>query len=206
MDNYVCHTTSSLDSPIFCCHTLTSTISFPTVSSKTSLPPTTVPFSYQQAVQHKEWQVAMTFEFKALYINKTWDIVPLSKGKCPISCKWVYKLKHKSDGSIERYKARLVVRGFTQKVDIDYNETFSPVINMTTLRSLVCIVVKKGWTLHQHDVNNTFLHGDLHEEVYMKIHLGLDVDGKNLVCKLRKSLYGLKQASRQWYAKLSHSL
>lgn len=110
----------------------------------------------------------MDTELVALQNNNTWDIVDLPKGKRPISSKWVYKLELKADGSIERHKVRLVIKGCTQKAGIDFNETFSPVVKMTTIRSLVTTATKKGWPLYQLDVNNAFLHGGIDTEVFTK--------------------------------------
>jgi len=127
----------------------------------------TEPQTYVEAASHLGWQEAMRKELQALYDTHTWTIVSLPPGKKPIACKWVYRVKCKADGSIERLKARLVVKGFTQRKGIDYLETFSAVIKLTTIRVLMTIAVKKGWILHQLDVNNAFLHGDLHEKIYM---------------------------------------
>ena len=147
----------------------------------------------------------MATKIVALEANNTWTLTPLPTNKKPIGCKWVYKIKYKSDGSIERYKARLVAKGFTQKEGIDYTKTFSHVSKMVSIKRLLVVATVKGWYLDQLDVNNAFLHGNLSEEIYMALPLGFQSQGE-MVFKLNKSLYGLKQASRQWFAKFSTTL
>jgi len=119
----------------------------------------------------------------------------------------VYKIKYNCDGTIERYKARLVAKGYTQTYGIDYHETFAPVAKMNTVRILFSIAVNKNWNLHQMDVKNAFLQRTLEEEVYMSLPPGHKKEGiSNLACRLKKSIYGLKQSPRAWYGKLNHFL
>ncbi|MCO5603072.1 hypothetical protein L7F22_057216 [Adiantum nelumboides] len=123
---------------------------------------------FEEAVENDKWQEAMNEEMDALYGNETWELVPLPKGKKPIGCRWVYKVKHDSDGSVSRYKARLVAKGYAQTYGIDYEEMFAPVAKMATIRVIIAVAAAKGWILHQMDVKNVFLHGDLQEQVYME--------------------------------------
>ena len=126
----------------------------------------------------------------------------LPNGAKTIRCKWVYKIKKDSLGNIERYKARLIAKGFTQKEGIDYKETFSLVSKKDSLRIILALVAHFDFELQQMDVKTTFLNGELEEEVYMKQLEGFfSSQGEHLICKLKKSIYGLKQASRQWYLK-----
>ena len=115
-------------------------------------------------------------------------------------------MKYRPDGSIERYKARLVIRGFQQIKDKDYKHTFSPVAKLTVVRILIALGTAKGWPLHQLDINNAFLHGFRDEEVYMYPPEGYDKAKPGQVCKMERSLYGLKQASRQWNMELTKFL
>ncbi|CAJ2645753.1 unnamed protein product [Trifolium pratense] len=119
----------------------------------------------------------MQEEIDALNANNTWSIVDLPKGKVPIGCKWVYRVKYHANGSIERYKARLVVKGYTQLEGVDYFDTFSPVAKLTTVKTLLALASIKGWYLEQLDVNNAFLHGDLHEEIFMSLPPGINIQG-----------------------------
>ncbi|KAL4334975.1 hypothetical protein GQ457_07G002860 [Hibiscus cannabinus] len=159
------------------------------------------PVFYHQAVKFSEWRDAMQDELQAMDSLKTWSVVQLPVGKKAIDCKWVYRIKRKADGSIDRYKARLVAKGFTQIEGVDYIDTFSPVAKLTSFKLLLALAAVHDWHLLQLDVNNAFLNGMLNEEVYMKLPLGYttNVSGDNLACKLHKSIYGLKQASRQWF-------
>ena len=139
----------------------------------------------------------MDKEIEALEVNDTWTLTPLPPGKSTIGCKWVYKVKYLLDGTIERYKARLVAKGFIQKLGLDYSETFSPVAKSVSVWIVLSLAAVKGWSFHQMDVNNAFFHGELLEDVYMCLPPGFHSKGEHhLVCKLNKSLYGLKQASR----------
>jgi hypothetical protein len=150
------------------------------------------------------WKMAMDDEYNALIQNKTWDLVPHPPDANVIRSMWIFRHKEKSDGSFERHKARLVGNGAGQQVGIDYRETFSLVVKPATIRTVLSISLSKAWQVHQLDVKNAFLHGELKETVYMHQPLGFkDPNLPHHVCRLRKSLYGLKQAPRAWYKRFA---
>lgn len=161
------------------------------------------PQTYQETIESpnsEKWKQAMQEEYDSLLQNHTWDLVDKPNGQKVIDNKWVFKTKSNPDDSIERYKARLVARGFNQQHGIDYEETFSPVVRYDSIRTLFAIAAAKKLKMRQFDVKTAFLNGDLEENVYMKQPVGFS-DNTNKVCKLRKSLYGLKQSSRCWNQK-----
>ena len=162
------------------------------------------PATYLEAVQSSEeekWRIAMNEEMQSLHKNQTWRLASLPKGKKAIGCKWVYAKKNGFPDQYDvRYKARLVAKGYAQKEGVDYNEVFSPVVKHSSIRILLALVAEMDLELVQLDVKTAFLHGDLEEEIYMTQPEGFKVAGKEkMVCKLEKSLYGLKQSPRQWY-------
>ncbi|CAA7042208.1 unnamed protein product [Microthlaspi erraticum] len=165
-----------------------------------------LPKHYSQAVLDKRFRDAMKNEIEALDESQTWTIETLPPGKTALGCQWVFTIKYKSDGSVERYKARLVVLGNNQIEGEDFGETFAPVVKMNTIRICLEVSAAKNWEIHQMDVHNAFLHGDLEEEVFMKLPPGFRTKDSSQVCRLHKSLYGLRQAPRCWFAKLSTAL
>lgn len=163
------------------------------------------PATYKEAMnspQKEQWIGAMDEEFSSLQQNRTWALVDLPPGKKVIDNRWVFKVKMNTDGSVDRYKARLVIRGFTQEYGVDYSETFSPVVKFTSIRTILAIAAQRNLKLRQFDVKTAFLYGELEEDVYMTQPIGYD-NGSGKVCKLLKSLYGLKQASRCWNQKFT---
>ena len=139
-----------------------------------SLNTTIIPNTVFEALTKRECKDAMREEMSALEKNKPWEIVEIPKGKNIVDCKWIFILKYKVDGSLERHKARLVVKGYTQTYGVDYQETFAPVAKLNTVRLLLSLVAHYNWQLLQYDVKNAFLHGDLCEEIYMNIPPGFE--------------------------------
>ena len=167
------------------------------------------PETYKQAIKdphHEEWSSAMQSEYNSLLKHGTWDLVDRPTDRKIIKNKWVYKIKRNTNGEIVKYKARLVAKGFTQVQGVDYGETFSPVARLSSVRIMLAFAVQLNVQLDHLDVETAFLNGDLDEEIYMEQPEGFQIDGKNKVCRLKKSLYGLKQAPRQWNLKVSEAL
>ena len=161
------------------------------------------PSIYEEATEKQIWKDAMMEEYQSIMKNNVWEVVPRPKGKSVVTSKWIYKIKHVVDGSIEKFKARFVARGFSQKEGIDYDETFAPVARYTSIRTIISLAVVLGWRLPQMDVKTAFLDGIIEEEVYIEQREGFVVHGKEShVCRLKKALYGLKQAPRAWYGRI----
>ncbi|CAH9100364.1 unnamed protein product [Cuscuta epithymum] len=175
--------------------------------SQTSIIPSPLPKSPILALRDPNWLSAMQDEFSALIKNRTWELVPRPPNTNIIRCLWLFKHKYRSNGALERHKARLVVNGKSQQIGIDCDETFSPVVKPATIRTVLSVALHHSWPLHQLDVKNAFLHGNLEETVYMHQPPGFrDSNKPHHVCRLLKSLYGLKQAPRAWYHRFSSFL
>jgi hypothetical protein len=163
------------------------------------------PQSYYEAMKSKDatkWKEAMDAEFKSLKDNETWKLCRLPNGRNAIGCRWILRKKLNANGTINKYKARLVAKGYSQKEGIDYEETFSPVVKFNSIRIIFAIAVNNNLLLHQMDVKTAFLNGNIEEDIYMQQPEGYsNEDG--LVCKLQRSLYGLKQSARSWNQRIN---
>ena len=145
------------------------------------------PESVDEALQHENWVAAMRDEYLALMRNSTWTLVPLREGRKAIGCKWVFKIKENPYGMVNKYKAKLVAKGFYQVAGFDFNETSSPVVKPTTIRIILSFALERNWIVRQLDINNAFLNGDLQEEVYMQQPYGFeDPNQPTMVCRLHK--------------------
>jgi transposase InsO family protein len=172
--------------------------------------PVLTPDSYTEAIsspQANEWKQAMDEEYRALMANNTFTLVPLPPDRTAVKTRWVYKIKQKADGSVDRFKARWVARGYSQKYGIDYDQTFAPVVRLENLRMLLAYATLRNLEIDQMDVDSAFLQADLHEEVFITQPEGyISIEHPDHVCKLNRSLYGLKQASFSWYTTLDKQL
>jgi len=172
-----------------------------------SLDESSIPRSYEEAMQYEDWKESVSDEANAMIKNDTWFESELPKGKKAVTSKWIFTIKYLPDGTIDRKKTRLVARGYTQTYGEDYIDTFAPVAKLHTIRIVLSLAVNLEWELWQMDVKNAFLHGELEDEVYMYPPPGLEhlVQPGN-VLRLKKAIYGLKQSPRAWYNKLSTTL
>ncbi|KAI0923982.1 hypothetical protein AcV5_010529 [Taiwanofungus camphoratus] len=167
------------------------------------------PHTFKQAMSGpdaKHWYDAANQEIMALVGNHTWDIVELPPGKKVIGSGWVFKIKRNADGSIERYKGRVVAKGYSQRPGFDYTEVFAPTFRLASLRLILALAAIEDLELRSVDISSAFLNGDLDEEIYMKQPEGFHEGGPSHVCRLRRPIYGLKQAPRQWNKKLRATL
>ncbi|OAE29316.1 hypothetical protein AXG93_3102s1430 [Marchantia polymorpha subsp. ruderalis] len=165
------------------------------------------PNTFEEANSDPAWQAAMEEEMTAIVDNDTWSLVDLSTGHRPIGLKWVYKLKKDASGAVIRHKARLVAKGYVQRAGIDFEEAFAPMARLDSVRALLAVTAHEAWAVHHLDVKSAFLNRDLEEEVYVAQPLGFAVAGhERQVLKLRKALYGLRQAPCAWNMKLDHTL
>ena len=167
-----------------------------------------IPKNVLEALRVPKWRKPIEEEMRALEKNQTWEVTGLPKGKKTLGCKWVFTIKYNSNGTLEQYKVWLVAKGFTQTFGIDYLENFAPMAKLNTVRVLLSMAVNLDWPLQQLDVKNAFLNGDLdlEEEVYMDSPPGFEGRFQSRVCKLKKSLYGLKQFPRAWFEKFTRSV
>ncbi|WVZ88098.1 hypothetical protein U9M48_034651 [Paspalum notatum var. saurae] len=165
------------------------------------------PASVDQALHEKCWYEAMVAELEAIRENKTWKLTDLPVGQRAIGLKWVFKVKKDPSGKIVKHKARLVAKGYAQRQGVDFDEVFAPVARLETVRLLLAIAASGGWEVHHMDVKSAFLNGDLQEEVFVHQPPGfVDEQQPRKVLKLKKALYGLRQAPRAWYARLDQEL
>ena len=150
-----------------------------------------------------KWEAAMQEEYDSLMANGTWELAPLPKGRKSVGCKWVFRTKKDASGEVVRHKARLVAKGFSQVAGVDFLETFAPVAKFNTIRCILALGAALDLEIHQMDVKTAFLNGELEEDIYMTQPQGFEVkDFEHLACKLKKSLYGLKQSPRAWYQRI----
>ena len=188
-------------------HSIASVVSFDRLGSSFCrftlfLSSVSIPKDYQEAIQNHNWKKAMDEEMLTLLTRGTWDLVPLLEGVRPVARRQVFTVKYHPNGSIKTYKVQLVSKQYTRTQGIDFFYTFSPVAWLRSVLVLISVAVNKDWLMYQLNIKNTFLDGDLIEEVYMEQPPGFVAQGEtHLVCKLQKAIYGLKQSPRAWFDK-----
>ncbi|KAL0543601.1 hypothetical protein IC582_018701 [Cucumis melo] len=159
--------------------------------------------TFDEAIQYEKWKIAMDQEIDAIRRNETWELIKLPTNKQALGVKWVYRTKLKSDGNVEKYKARLVVKGYKQEYGVDYEEMFAPMTRIETIRLILSLAVQNGWKVYQMDVKSAFLNGHLKEEIFVAQPFGYVKKGEEeKMYKMKNALYGLKQAPRAWYSRI----
>ena len=167
------------------------------------------PTTYDEAISDidsSKWLEAMKSEMDSMYSNQVWDLVDPPEGIVPIGNKWIYKRKIGPDGKVETFKARLVAKGYRQREGVDYEETFSPVAMLKSIRILLAIAAHYDYEVWQMDVKTAFLNGYIEEHIFMDQPKGFESKDKSKVCKLKRSIYGLKQASRSWNLRFDEAI
>ncbi|CAL1359073.1 unnamed protein product [Linum trigynum] len=161
------------------------------------------PSSVKRALSDSRWAAAMLEEFQALIRNNSWTLVPRPTDQNIVACRWVFRIKRNPDGSVDRFKDRLVAKGFTQRPGLDFHDTYSLVLKPVTIRLVFSIALTNHWPIYQFDVNNAFLQGSLQETIYMAQPHGFQDHARpDHVCRLSRPIYGLRQAPRSWYMEL----
>lgn len=165
------------------------------------------PTTYEEASLKQEWREAMQEELTAIKRNQTCDLVDLPEGKKSVGIKWVFKTKYKADGTLQKHKDRLVVKGYSQTHGVDFDETFSLVARFETIQVFIALAAQLQWSMFQLDIKSAFLNGELQEEVYVKQPIGFVINGsESKVYKLKMALYGLREAPRAWHSKIDDHL
>ena len=161
------------------------------------------PEKFEEAIKEEKWRKAMEAEIKSINDNNTWELVDLPDGAKVIGVKWIFKTKFNEKGDIDKFKAKLVAKGFHQTHGVDFHEVFAPVARWDTIRLILGLAAQQGWIVQQLDVKSAFLHGELNEDVYVEQPKGFECrEEEGKVYKLNKALYGLRQAPRAWYSRI----
>lgn len=165
------------------------------------------PSNFQEASKNQLWKDAMVEEYSSIMKNSVWEVVPQLEDKSVVELRWLYKIKHVVDGSVEKFKAHFVAKGFSQEEGIDYDENFTLVARYSSIRAIIFVVAQMGWKIHQMDVKTTFLNGVIEEDIYVEQPEGFEAHGRDsYVCGLKRELYGFKQAPRTWYSHIDNYL
>lgn len=161
------------------------------------------PTTFNEVVGHQIWREAMEAEIESIERNETWELTTVPKGIKTIGVKWVFKTKYKEDGEIDKFKVRLVAKGYAQRFGVDYNEVYAPVARWDTIHMIIATAASKNWIIYQLEIKSAFLHGELQEVVYVDQPQGFVKKGsEEKAYRLKMALYGLKQDPKAWFSKI----